>query len=87
MELEANEVMVVAKVRTDKVDLSTYTQLCTLPEGLWNYREQAREITITSKALKTLPEWIGKFDRLEVLRVLGMDWYLNKVCPLRALLE
>jgi len=85
VEMDCWEMEVVTHVRADKVDLSTHTGLLALPEALRGLTT-IRELTVASTALKTLPEWLGELQGLEVLRVGGTeDYNFFESCPLYTL--
>jgi len=83
---ESTRVEVVTHVRVDKVDLSAHVGLLALPEALRDLTSMW-ELTVVSKVLQTLPEWLGELHGLEVLHVGGTTksrgW--DVACPLNAL--
>jgi len=52
----------------EKVDLSAHTGLISLPEAMRGFTEM-QELTVTSTAMKTLPEWLGELSGLTVLNL------------------
>jgi len=81
-----NEKMVVMQVHADVdvVNLSAHAGLVALPEELRGLTAM-RELTVASRALKMLPEWLGELHGLKVLRVEGRNF--DEQCPLQALPE
>jgi hypothetical protein len=56
-------------VRPEKVDLTGHRGLVELPEEMRRCAVRVRELAVASSALEMLPEWLGEFARLEVLRL------------------
>jgi len=76
-------------VCTKRVDLSAHEGLTELPDEVRKLHAQLREITIISRVLKTLPEWLGEMYCLEVLRVgtTQQGSFRFTFCPLQVLPE